>query len=96
MFLVRLLREGQVRDCYGPRIRTDGEQAGIARAEDPTRFSPHRDSDPSYVSPHLGAQRPMAANGELLKERDDGHVLGLTEQLLADVDHSFVLARAEQ
>ena len=27
----------------------------------------------------------MAANGELLKERDDGHVLGLTEQLLAGV-----------
>jgi hypothetical protein len=33
---------------------------------------------------------------ELLKERDDGHFLGLTQQLLADVDHAFRLARAEQ
>ena len=38
----------------------------------------------------------MTANGELLKAGDDGHVLGLTKQLLADVDHAFRFARAEQ
>src|SRR5437879_13441373 len=38
----------------------------------------------------------MPTNRELLEERDEGHILGLTHQLLADVDHAFRLARAEQ
>src|SRR5512135_246029 len=67
-----------------------------AAARSRARRSPRHASVSSHVSPHLGLQRPMAPNGELLEARDDGHVPGLAQQLLANLDHPVGAARVEQ
>ena len=81
------------RTATAPPWRSSSTSAAVrSRARRSSRHA----SVSSHVSPHLGLQRPMATNGELLEARDDSHVPGLAQQLLANLDHPVRAARVEQ